>query len=101
MIITGKTSSGFDYALDVEALKSDFRFIRALRRAQSYDETEQVSGAVDLISAVFSDPKEEDRFYAHIAKVYGNGSSRVPADKVYAEISEIFKKTSETTEVKN
>ena len=101
MIMTGKTSSGFDYAVDIDALKSDFRFIRALRRAKSYDENEQVDGAVDLISVVFNDPRAEDRFYAHIAKVYGDGTGRVPADKVYNEIGEIFLSASEDNEIKN
>ena len=101
MIITGKTSSGFDFAIDKDALVSDFRFIRALRLAQSSDETKQIEGCVDLISVVFSDERQEEKFYKHIADKHGDGSGRVPSVKVFEEISEIIESAQQDKDVKN
>lgn len=86
--ITGKTKSGFEFSVP-DGLSNDFRFVKAYRNYKSRDPEKQVDGICDMISAVFSDEVEEERFYQHIARTYGDDSGRVPADRVLLEITEI------------
>lgn len=85
-MITGKTSSGFEFTVS-EGLDKDFRFLKAYRKLRSGDEDKAILGAEELISVVFSDANEEERFYQHIASMYGG---RIPIDVLYPELNEII-----------
>lgn len=85
-MIRGKTSSGFEFAVS-EGIDKDFRFVKAYRLLQSGDEDKAIEGAERLISVVFSDDNEEERFYQHIASLYGG---RVPMDVLFPELNEII-----------
>jgi len=97
-MIKGTTSSGFEFSIP-DNLKTDFRFIKAYRQLKSGDEDEQLDGALRLVSVVFSNEAEEERFYKHLA---GDEGGRVPIADVYREIGEIISIASEKdNEVKN
>lgn len=84
-MITGKTSSGFEYSVDAN-IGNDFRFVQKLRKLMSNDMTSQVEGVVDLVHTVFNDEAQEEAFLLHLADDRG----RVPADKVFDEVKEIL-----------
>ncbi len=85
-MITGVTKSGFKYNIP-EGLTNDFLFLKAYRNVISGDDDRALDGAAELVSVLFADKKEEDRFYRHLGKSHG---SRVPMDVMFSEISEIL-----------
>lgn len=82
--MTGVTSSGFEYDIDGKAIH-DFRFLMALRDLQSTDVGRQVNGTANLISIVFNDPKEENRFLDHVSR-----DGRALTEDVMKELREII-----------
>lgn len=90
--MTGVTSSGFEYDIDGKAIH-DFRFLMALRDLQSTDVGRQVNGAANLISIVFNNTKEENRFLEHVAK-----DGRALTEDVIRELREIIEAIREKDE---
>lgn len=84
-MITGTTSSGFAFRIP-DGIKTDFRFVRAYKKLRSPQTQQQLDGAVELISAVFCDEAEEDRFLRHLADENG----RADVETVYRELGEII-----------
>lgn len=96
-MITGTTSSGFEFAV-AENLKDDYRLIKAYKKAVSKGRDESVTGTVELVSCVFGNEDEEERFLQHLADENG----RVPSERVYRELGEIIRIASEKdNEIKN
>lgn len=85
-MVSGKTKSGFEFSIP-EGLSNDFLFVRAYRKMVGGDGEEALDGAADLVSVIFADDKEEERFYKHLAKLHG---SRVPMDIMFEELTEII-----------
>ena len=85
--VKGTTKSGFKFAIDSDVFK-DWRFLRAVRRANSGTGEEQVDAGFEMIERLFNNPKEEERFYEFLAEKHGG---RVPADVVGQEAGEIMR----------
>ena len=85
--VKGKTASGFKFAIDEDVFK-DWRFLQAIRKANNGTAEEQLDAGFELVSHLFNDQKEEERFYSFLAKQNGG---RVPADVVGTEVGEIMK----------
>lgn len=97
-MITGKTSSGFEFSI-ADGLDKDFRFLKAYRKMHSGDENKTIEGLEELISVVFSNDDEEERYYRHVASIYGG---RIPMDILESEMNEIFESAKQKDEnVKN
>ena len=94
-MVTGTTSSGFSFKVP-DGIKTDYRFLRAFKKLNSGSTEQQMDGAVELISAVFGDEAEEDRFLQHIADQNG----RADVETVYRELGEIIAAASEDPDVK-
>lgn len=94
-MVKGRTTSGFDFAVP-DGLKQDYRFIRAYGMIRSGDVDKEVQGATELVSAVFCDPAEEQRFLRHVEAVNG----RPTVDAVYKELGEIIQAAAEDTDTK-
>lgn len=80
-----KTKSGFTCNIS-DHLMNDYRFLKAHRALSSTDAKKSVQAVVDLVSIVFNDETEEERFLQHLADEEG----RVPTEKVYQELGEIL-----------
>jgi len=92
-----KTKSGFECDIP-GGIHGDFRFIRARQALRSGDPDEANQAVLDMVSIVFCDKKEEDRFLLHLADEAG----RIPVDDVFREIGEILTQASEADKkVKN
>lgn len=89
--VKGTTSSGFDFSIDADVFK-DWRLLKAMRKANSKDGEEQFDASFEVVSLIFNDPEEEERFYSFLADKNGG---RVPAEVVGAEIGEIMKQVRE------
>ena len=95
--VKGTTASGFKFSVDAEVFK-DWRFLRAVRRANS-DGEESFEASLDMVAILFNDQKEEERFYEFLA---GKNGGRVPVEVVGNEIGEIMKVIQEKSkEAKN
>lgn len=84
-MIKGKTSSGFEFCV-ADGIKKDFRFLKAYKKLRSSDSQQQLDGALDLVSAVFANDAEEERFLMHLADENG----RADLETVYRELGEII-----------
>lgn len=82
--MTGKTSTGFEYNIDGQALK-DFRFLRAISDMQSSDLARQVDGVAAMVQIIFNDRAQEDAFLRHVAK-----DGRALTSDVIREMREIL-----------
>lgn len=89
-MITGKTSSGFEFSVS-ENLKTDFRFVAAYADTQSDSEGEQAKGLVQLLNVVLG-KKGAAALQRHVALEDGT----VPIKKLMAELGEIIRATSES-----
>ena len=94
-MVTGTTSSGFSVKVP-DGIKTDYRFLRAYKKLKSGSTEQQMNGAVELISAVFCDEAEEDRFLQHLADQNG----RADVQTVYRELGEIIAAASKDPDVK-
>ena len=79
-----KTKSGFECDIP-NGIAQDFRFLRARKDVKSDDLEKAERAALDMISILFCDEKEEERFLLHLADENG----RIPVDAVYREFWEI------------
>lgn len=96
--ITGTTTLGFKWKIDVEMLK-DFNFLRALRKIHSEDGMEALDGMEDAITVIFNDHEKEEEFYKFLAEKNGG---RVPVGVLSAEVKDIITKLKEADkEIKN
>lgn len=94
-MISGTTSSGFHFSIS-DGLTRDFRFLRAYKNMQSEDAQQQLDGALDLVSVVFSDEKQEAAFLLHLADEHG----RADVETVYRELGEIIAAAREDPQAK-
>lgn len=79
-----KTTSGFTCEIP-DGLTKDFRYVRARINMFSEDKLKADRATLDMVSAVFCDEKEEERFYRHHIKEDG----RLPMDDVFRDVWEI------------
>lgn len=95
--VKGKTTSGFAFEIDSNVFK-DWRFLKAVRKANA-DGEEALEASIDMVTILFNDQKEEDRFYDFLA---GQNDGRVPVEVVGKEVGEILKIIQDKSkEVKN
>ena len=96
--IKGTTTSGFKFSVDAEVFK-DFRFLRAIRRANSNNGEDAFEASLDMVAILFNNKDEEERFYEFLAEKNGG---RVPVEVVGTEVGEIMKVLQEKSkEAKN
>ena len=96
--VKGTTTSGFEFAVDADVFK-DWRFLKAARRAGSGSAEAQFDASLEIVTLLFNDPKEEERFYSFLAEKNGG---RVPVEVVGHEVGEIMKAVQEKSkEAKN
>lgn len=96
--VKGKTKSGFAFEID-ENVFSDWRFLKAARRATDGTDEEQLDASLELVVLLFNDRKEEERFYKFLADQNGG---RVPVEVVGTEVGQIMKIVQEKSkEAKN
>ena len=79
MIVTGKTTTGFEFSIDGRLLQ-DFRFVKAYREWQKNNFAQ-----VDVLDCMLS-PEDVDRLMKHVSDKDGF----VDSLKIAAEMSEIF-----------
>lgn len=84
-MITGKTSSGFEYELSDDAF-DDYELLETLRKVDK-GETGYIVDAIDMLF----EEKQKDALKAHIR----NNSGKVSATKLLGEVMEIFQNTKE------
>lgn len=94
-MITGTTSSGFSFSVP-DGLKKDYHFIHAYKALNSKNPDKQVDGAAELVSSVFCNEEEEQRFLRHVEEKNG----RATVDAVYTELGEIIRACLEDAEAK-
>lgn len=80
-----KTKSGFECEIPA-GVYQDFRFIRARQRLRSDDPEVSNQAALDMVSYVFCNQVEEDRFLLHLADENG----RIPVEDVFRELGELL-----------
>lgn len=87
-MVTGKTSSGYEYSFD-ESVCQDWRYIKALKnvRKGTKDPGAFIDGATSLVEILFNDPEKEEEYYQFLAEQHGG---RVPSDVVFGEVNEII-----------
>ena len=83
-MISGKTKTGFEFNVD-SRVKNDWRVLRSIADIQSKDKSTQAKAVVQLIQLIIGEREEE--LLQHIAE---NNDGFVPAEVVYAEISDIL-----------
>lgn len=88
-MIKGKTSSGFEFAVD-ERILEDWSLVEAISMADSDDESEQIRGLMNLVKLVLGD--QFDALKKHIAD---RNDGYVPSPEVSATIVEIIKTSRE------
>ena len=84
-VIEGKTTSGFEFAVD-ERILDDWSLVEAIGLADSEDESEQIRGIKNLVKLVLGD--QVDALKKHIAEKH---DGYVPASEMTATIVEIIK----------
>ena len=91
------SSTGQEYEIP-EGLKTDFRFLRAFKRARSGTDEEKFEATVDVVDIVLGSEENVQRFLRDIA----DESGRVPADRVFAELRSMLDQAAATdAETKN
>lgn len=83
-MISGTTKSGFKYTIN-EALRNDWRLLKAVADADSPDESRQMQGATQMVEILLGRDGEA-ALMKHVALPDGI----VPADAIMAEMLEIF-----------
>ena len=84
--VKGTTASGFEFSIDAEAFK-DWRFLKAVRTANKKG-GDSFEASLDIVTLLFNDQEEEERFYEFLAEQNGG---RVPVEVVGKEVGEIMK----------
>lgn len=80
-MISGKTSTGFEFAIDDEKLYNDMKFVDALAEADEGN----VFGYRKVVQFMF-DEEQRDKLYKHVMAEDGT----VPIKKISEEIIEIL-----------
>lgn len=98
-MVTGKTSTGFDFRFDETAL-DDMRLIDTLSESvdESAGEMVQVMAISKLLTLLIG-KEQKDRLYKHIGSRNENG--RVPSMQLRAELDEIIKQAGQEKALKN
>lgn len=85
-----RTGSGFECEVP-SGISHDFRFIKARQALKSDDPDKSNEAALDMVSIVFCNEEEENRFLLHLADKDG----RIPIEDVFREIGEILTQAGE------
>lgn len=80
-MLSGKTSTGFEFAIDEEKLYNDMKFVDALAEADEGS----VFGYRKVIQIMF-DSEQRDKLYEHVMAENGT----VPIEKIRDEIIDIL-----------
>lgn len=92
-----RTGSGFECEIP-SGIAQDFRFIKARQALKSEDPDVSNQAALDMVSIVFCNEEEENKFLLHLADEDG----RIPIADVFREIGEILAQAGEKdSKVKN
>lgn len=83
-MLKGTTKSGFEWECSAK-IRNDWRFIKAIAKANSNDGDERLEGTVDAITLLFGKDGEA-RLCEHLREEDGT----VPMDKVTEEFLEII-----------
>lgn len=89
------TESGFECEVN-EAILQDWRFTKAIAKADSKDESKQLQGYVEIVELLLGEAGEE-RIMEHVRTKDGI----VPIKAVNAEVISLIKKLKEEQAVKN
>lgn len=84
-MVRGTTSSGFEFCVP-DGIKADYRFLRAYKKLKSAETERQLDGALELVSSVFGNETEEERFLQYLADEHG----RADVETVFRELGEII-----------
>lgn len=85
-----RTGSGFECEIP-SGITQDFRFIKARQALKSDDPDVSNQAMLDMVSIVFCNEEEENRFLLHLADKDG----RIPVSDVFGEIGEILAQAGE------
>lgn len=83
-MVSGTTKSGFNYTVS-EAIRDDWRFVKALADADSDDASRQLSGAVRMVVLLLGEHGEAE-LSTHLAQPDGS----VPTHLIMDEVREIL-----------
>lgn len=83
-MVTGKTTTGFEYSID-ERIVKDYRYVRALARLNKGDSAEKFI-AFDQISTLMLGDKVDD-LITHVETLH---DGYAPIDAIGAEVTEII-----------
>lgn len=92
-MVSGKTKTGFEYTVN-EAIRTDWRFVKALADADSSDASRQLAGAVRMVTLLLGE-KGEAELEKHVAQEDGI----VPTESIINEVRDILNGIGE--EIKN
>jgi len=98
-MITGKTSSGFEFEIDEESTKN-YRFVKATAKAASKSATqeERIEATMQTIPFLLGEDQEE-KLVEHLESKAENGIATV--EDVMSEVKEIMEVAKENKTVKN
>ena len=80
-----RTGSGYECEIP-GGISSDFRFIKARQAMKSEDPDTANQAMLDMVSIIFCNEEEENRFLLHLADKDG----RIPLEDVFHELGEIL-----------
>ena len=84
-MITGKTSQGYEFTVDPAMLR-EWKFVKAIRRAESSDKGQRFIGTIDLIT-LFLGEEQADKLAEEIA---AKNDGHASVDAMYQVVIEIF-----------
>lgn len=84
-MITGKTSQGYEFIVDPRVLK-DWKFVKAIRRAESKDQGQRLLGVMDLIIMLLG----EDQADALSEQIAEDNEGFSSVDTMYQVVIEIL-----------
>ena len=84
-MITGKTSQGYEFSVDPRTLK-DWKYVKAIRRAESKDSGQRLLGTTDLIIMLLGED-QADKIAEEIGE---NNDGYSSIDELYAVVVEIL-----------
>lgn len=84
-MITGKTSQGYEFEVDPNTLK-EWKFVKAIRRAESRDQGQRLLGVMDLIIMLLGEEQADDLS----EKIAEKNDGHSTIDDMYAVVVEIL-----------
>lgn len=96
-MITGKTSSGFEFEIN-EKSAQDVRLVDAIVKADSTDLMDQLKGLSDVCLYLLG-KDQKDRLTKHLADTDPDGIPTIEA--MTAEVKDLFSAAGESKEIKN